>query len=328
MKRLSVFIIILLVIILGLSTTYTIYFISNAKEDRPSVYVVMKSINPEVEFWSCIRDGAQIAGTELGVEVIALGSTEEKEVEEQILILRGLIEKRPSAIVLAANDYERMGDIAEDIYEAGITLVTVDSDVKSSYKHTYVGTNNIEGARQAADEMAKVLGGNGRVAIMTYFSGTSTAIDREKGFRDQISEHPGIDIIGETWTCNSDAQQAYTETLKMLEKYPDITGIFGSNETSILGVAKAVKDLGMAGKIKLIGFDSSEGIVTMIEEGVIDGVIVQRPFNMGYISVKMAVDEYYNDHQKKEYVDTGCVFVTKDNIYTPENQKLIFPFVK
>ncbi|MBC7959951.1 MAG: substrate-binding domain-containing protein, partial [Vallitaleaceae bacterium] len=148
------------------------------------------------------------------------------------------------------------------------------------------------------------------------------------GFIEGLEKYPNIHILDETWDCNSDVDLAYKKTLEILVKYPDVTGIFGSNEVSILGVARAIKDSELTGKIKLIGFDSNEEVVKLIEEGVIEATMVQRPFNMGYMGVKKAIEEYYNKKNVSEFIDTGYVVITKDNIYEPENQKLIFPFKK
>lgn len=307
---------------------YTLNAIEVDKSVKPVVYMVMKSTDQNVAFWSAVKEGAQIAGMELEVEVIATGPPKETDIESQQKILIDILEARPQAVVLAAVDYEKMQPFAEKIMDAGITFVTIDSDVKTDYPHIFVATNNIEAAKGAGKQMEESLGGKGKVAIMTHFFASTTAYDRSKGFSDQIKQYPGIEVIDETWDCNSDIDLAYTKALEIIEKYPDVAGIFCSNEVSLIGVARAIKDQDLGGKIKIIGFDSNEEVVQLIEQGVIDATMVQRPFNMGYMGVKKAIEEANSKRNVSEFVDTGYVLIEKDNIYEPENQKLIFPFAK
>lgn len=331
MHKSKVYIILLIssvFVILGFSIIYTLNAIDDVKSVKPVVYMVMKSIDQNIDFWSAVKEGAEIAGMELEVEVISIGPENETDISSQQKIMMDILKARPQAVVFAAVDYEKMQPYAEKIMDAGITLVTVDSDVKTNYPHIFVATNNIEAAKMAGVQMGKALEGKGKVAIMTQFFASTTAYDRQSGFIEQIKQYPNIEVIGETWDCNSDMDIAYKKTLEILEKYPDVTGIFGSNESSLLGVARAIKDLGLDGKISLIGFDSNEEVVGLIEEGVIDATIVQRPFNMGYMGVKRAIEESNVKTNTNEIIDTGYVLITKDNIYEPENQKLIFPFSK
>lgn len=310
------------------SIIYTLNAIDADKTVKPVVYMVMKSTDQNIAFWNTVKEGAEIAGMELEVEVISTGPNKETDIEDQERILMEILEVKPQAVVLAAVDYEKIQPYAEKIIEAGITLVTVDSDVKTNYPHIFVATNNIEAAKVAGTQMGQALKSVGKVAIMTHFFASTTAYDRQSGFIEQVKQYPGIEIIDETWDCHSDLDTAYNKTLEILEKYPDVTGIFCSNEVSLVGVARAIKDQGLSGKIQIIGFDSNEEVVQLIEEGVVNATMLQRPFNMGYMGVKKAIEESNNKKNANEFVDTGYVLITKDNIYEPENQKLIFPFIK
>lgn len=305
---------------------YTLNEIDNSKSVKPVVYMVMKSMDQNINFWNTVKEGAEIAGMELEVEVISIGPANETDIESQQQILTDILEKKPAAVVLAAVDYERIQTFAESIMDAGITLVTVDSDVKTDYPHIFVATNNIDAAKMAGARFGEILEGKGKIAVMTHFFASTTAYDRQSGVIEQLKQYPGIEVIDETWDCNSDIDIAYEKALEIIKKYPDVTGIFGSNEASLLGVARAIDDLGLGGKIKIVGFDSNEEVVQLIENGVIDATMVQRPFNMGYMGVKKAIEETNKKSNVDEFIDTGYVLITKDNIYEPENQKLIFPF--
>lgn len=324
----NILLISILFVVLIFSAINTFNLINKRNYKKPVVYLVLKTINPNIEFWESVKKGAELASVEFEVDVIVEGAIDETNVEVQGEILEEIIEKKPKAVVLAVADYQRIHSVAEKIIQEGITLVTIDSDVKTDYKHSFVATNNTQAAKKAGKEMARILGGKGQVAVMSHFYASTTAKEREEGFREEMENYEDIKVIDKTWNCNSDVNIAYQETLSILEEYPNVDGIFGSNEMAINGISKAINDKGLAHKIKLIGFDSNPEIVQLIEEDVINAVMVQRPFNMGYIGIKKAVEETKDRRKPKEFIDTGCVLITKENIYEPENQKLIFPFSK
>ena len=324
----NILLISILFVVLIFSAINTLNLINERNYKKPVVYLVLKTINPNIEFWESVKKGAELASVEFEVDVIVEGAIDETNVEVQDEILEEIIKKKPKAIVLAVTDYKKIQPVAEKILEEGITLVTIDSDVKTDYKHSFVATNNTLAAKKAGKEMARILGEKGQVAVMTHFYASTTAKEREQGFRQELESYKDIKVIDKTWYCNSDVNLAYQKTLSILKEHPEVNGIFGSNEVAILGIAKAISDKGLSNKIKLIGFDSNPEVVQLIEEDVIDAVMVQRPFNMGYIGIKKAVEETKDRRKQKEFIDTGCVLITKENVYEPENQKLIFPFSK
>ena len=101
----------------------------------------------------------------------------------------------------------------------------------------------------------------------------------------------------------------------------------GLNEYSAVGAARAVRDLGLSDTIRMIGFDSSQEEVQLREAGVFDAIVIQKPFNMGYLGVERTV-EILHGELEPTIVDSGSKLITKDNMYVEENQKLLFPFAE
>ena len=125
--------------------------------------------------------------------------------------------------------------------------------------------------------------------------------------------------------CNSSEELAKQQTIEMLQKYPSIRCMVGLNESSAVGICKGLTELGLAGKIKVVACDSSTQLIQYMEMGTVQVFVVQNPFNMGYVSVKQAV-RILQGKKIDPAFDTGSVVVTRENLYTQENQKLLFPF--
>ena len=109
-----------------------------------------------------------------------------------------------------------------------------------------------------------------------------------------------------------------------MKNYPDINVIVGLNEYSSVGAARAITDLGLMGQVRMIGFDSSIKEVKYLEDGTFEAIVVQKPLNMGYLSIEKTV-ELLERKEIPESVDSGSVLIVKETMYTEENQKLLFP---
>lgn len=297
----------------------------NMAKEKYDVTVVIKSMEPSMEFWQVLVDGVQVAAKEFDVNVTVTGPPNESAIDEQIRIVDAAIEARPDAIVMAATDYNRLVPTALAAKKKGISLITIDSGINSEVSDSFIATDNFEAGKKAGMAMANLLEANDKVAIISFVQGTATQIDRERGVLASL-EDVGIIVIG-TYYSDGVEEKAYRITKELSEKHGDLRGIVGLNETSTVGAGKAIRDLGLAGHIQLIGFDSSINEVKLLEEGVMQATIVQRPFNMGYLGIKTAV-QVLRKERIPNMIDTGSVVITKQNMYTDENQKLLFPFVE
>ncbi|MUT65302.1 substrate-binding domain-containing protein [Paenibacillus sp. NEAU-GSW1] len=291
----------------------------------PRIVVSVKATEQIAGFWNVLIDGVNDAAEEFGAEVTVIGPPLESEIDVQVKQLEQAIQQKPDAIVLAATDYNGLVPIAQQIVNAGIKLITVDSGINSDDALSLIATDNLAAGRKAGDELSKLLKGESKVAIISYIYGTSTQLEREQGVRQRLEEEARFNLVG-TYYSEGLVEKAYTITKELLRNNPDLAGIVGLNEPSTVGAGKAIKELGMAGKVKLVGFDSSIDEVKQLEEGVIQATVVQKPYNMGYLSVKKALEAI--DGQKLDKrIDTDSVVIDKNNMYSEQNQKLLFPFV-
>lgn len=294
------------------------------EKDKPILFVP-KTIDGRTEFWQVLGQGALTAAKEFGVDIKTVGTVSESDVDGQIELLEEAIESRPKAIVLAASDYNRIVPVAEKIRAAGIPLVTVDSGLNGGISESFIATDNYEAGKQAGDALMRWIGKEDRVAIISYVKVSATAIERERGARDSLKAAGASNVAAETYYSNSSETLAYEIVEKLIGEMPELKGIVCLNEPTTVGAAKAVQDFASNRGIKLVGFDSSTDEVAFLEDGIIQAIVVQKPFNMGYLAVRTAVSASKGRNVERT-IDTGSKVITKANMYAKENQKLLFPF--
>jgi len=285
------------------------------------IAVIPKSFSHQ--FWLTVKAGAEQAGKELGVKIVWQGTAKETEIEQQINIVQDMINRGVSAIVLAASDANALIGIVETAVNKGIPVITIDSGVNSDKPMSFVATDNVAGAKIAAETLAKLIGEEGEVGLIPFVAGAATSEMRERGFKEGISAYPNIKLVS-TLYSDSNVAKAMDVTNDMLTSFPNIKGIFAANESSAVGCAQAIRSKGKAGQIKIVAFDAAEEEIQALKEGVIQALIVQNPFKMGYLGVKSAYDAIQGKPVEKR-IDTGVTVVTPENMNEPEIQKILNP---
>lgn len=326
MKRMAPFIVPAIMLGIVLIGSYIILFFAGApaRQAPPRITAVLKTIDSNMEFWEVVKSGMRTAATEFSVPLEIFGPWAESDIEGQIRIMETVINDKPTVIILSATDYTALIPSVQAADRAGILVVTLDSGIDSDLPQTFVATNSVEAAEKLGLHLPTLLQPGRSVAIINHVPGATTAIEREEGVRRALERDGRYPILG-TWFTNNFQENAYAITLELLETYPDLGAILAMNEVSTVGAAQAILDAGLAGKIRLLGFDSSLAEIQFIEQGVLDATVVQKPFNMGYLAVRAALDAV-EKKPRIRFIDTGSILITADNLYLPENQKLLFPF--
>ena len=306
----------LVVFVLGIS------FAKDGKEEKEIIFI-SKTIDESVGFWDSMVNGANMAAKEYGVNLAVMGPEAETEYEEQGKLIREAIALKPDAIVLAPSSYTETVQYAKEIEDANIELVLVDSLMAETMGRCVVATDNVEAGRKMGGYIREKFSENVSIGVVGHVKGSSTAVEREAGLREGLGELEKQ--IAEVVFCDSDYTKAYQVTKEMLQKNPDINVIAGLNEYSSIGAAQAVVELDLENKIFMVGFDSSLKEVEYLEAEVFDAIVVQKPLNMGYLAVENTVKLLQNKEIPQD-IDSGSALITKDTMYSPENQKLLFPF--
>ena len=275
------------------------------------IAVIPKSVG--FDFWATVEAGADSAAAELGaVEVIWKGMNDETDIAGQIALVESFITQQVDAIVIAAADSRGLVPVLRRAKDAGIAVVTIDSNTDPQVSSSFIATDNLAAAAGAADLLAEALGGQGKVALIPYIPGASTSNDREQGFKEGLANYPGLELVA-TQYSNSDYGRAMAVAEDILTAHPDLDGIFAANEPTVLGVAQAVKTRGLAGQVTLVGFDASSREIEGVRDGSILGLIVQNPFRMGYEGVMQAV-KVLEGEAVEERIDSGSTVVTQENL--------------
>jgi ribose transport system substrate-binding protein len=282
------------------------------------------------EFWKSIHAGAMKAvGDEakngVHVDVIWKGPMREDDREQQVQVVEGFTTQHVNGIVLAPFDKNALVRPVEEATRAGIPTVVIDSALESNDPISFVASNNEHGGELAAEEMARLLGGKGKVLLLRYQEGVFSTEQREKGFEEKIKTFPGITLISSNQYAGATRDTAKTAMENLLNRYGnEIDGLFTPNESSTAGALLALEDAGKAGKIKFIGFDASDIFVQAMRDGKLQGVVVQNPFRMGELGVKTVVAHVLGQNVDKR-VDTGVTLITPANLSTPDAQALLHP---
>lgn len=289
------------------------------ESDKLEIAVIPKGLSHQ--FWLGVKSGAEAAAAECGASVVWQGPPKETEIAQQINIVQDMITRGVSAIVMAACDENALAAVIGQADQAGIPVVMVDSGVKSDIPKTLVATDNHAGAKMAAEVLAELMDGKGELGLLPFISGAATSEIRERGFKEGVDAYPDMEIVTTHYT-QSDVSTAMNVTSDMLTAHPNLGGLFATNEPGAIGAAQALRAAGKAGQVKLVGFDATEEEVNALKEGVIQALIVQDPFKMGYEGVKAAVASLQGE-TVPPLIDTGVTVVTVENLESDEVQALL-----
>lgn len=282
------------------------------------------------EYWKAIHAGAVKAQQELkaqgtNIDVQWKGPVREDDRNGQIDVVETFVQQQVDGIVIAPLDADAMVRPVEEAIAQKVPVVIIDSALKSDKPLSYVATDNEKGGEIGAAQLGKVLGPQKRVLLLRYQQGSASTEAREEGFLKGIKAVAGATVVSSDQYSGATVDQAFKSAQNLLNRYGhQIDGVFASNETATRGMLLALKDAGLAGKVKLVGFDYSADLIAGMKAGQIQGLVLQDPFKMGYLGVKTVVDSI-NGKKVEKKIDTGVTLGTPENMETKEIKDLLVP---
>ncbi len=282
-------------------------------------------------FWKSVNAGANKAAADfkaqgVDVDLIWKGPLREDDREQQIQVVEGFISQGVNGIVLAPLDSKALVRPVEEAKKAGIPTAIIDSALESDQITSFAATDNRKGGNLAAERLGELLGGKGKVIMLRYLEGSASTTDREEGFLEVMkSKYPGVELISTDQYAGATRDSAKRTSENLLQRFGDqVTGVFASNEPATTGMLLALQDMGKAGKLTFVGFDSSPQFIEAMKNKQMQGIVVQSPFAIGELGVKAIVDTLLGKPVEKR-IDTGVMMITPENMDSPEAQKLLNP---
>ena len=273
-------------------------------------------------FWESVHAGAEKAGEEFGYEISWNGPELESDRERQIQIVEDFIALKVAGIVLAPNGSNALVPKVEEMFARNMPCVIIDSAIDTDKYVSFAATNNYQGGVIAARRMGKILGGKGKVIVVKFMPGSGSTTNRENGFIDTIEkEFTGIEIV-DTKYGMATVETALQAAEDLLTKHTELDGLYACNAGTSVGSAQALQSQGRTDSIKMVGFDAEETLIDKLKSGVIDSLVVQDPYKMGYIGVKTLVDKL-NGKEVPKSIDTGVELITLERLEEPKIKALL-----
>ena len=309
---------------------------------RPSdPEVADKDIPPTITFISGSGDplhitmlnGVRQSAGDAGIEVIArIPETFDPDVQIPLIeemTARGDI----GYIIVAPADRDRLIPVLERAHRAGIFVITVDAFIGDgdyengpvTFPLSHIGSDNFRGGFNACEALADMSGEGAGIYIENVRPGISSTDQREAGCRAATAA-AGLEVVGVGYSEDK-VDLARTHTLVALAENPDIGGIFGTNAAGARGAAIAVREADMD-RVKVVAFDATEFAVGLLRKGQVSRIIAQKPFDMGYMAVAIAVAHAKGFRSVPPRLTTGYAVMDIDNIEQPETARFFYSSVE
>jgi ribose transport system substrate-binding protein len=288
------------------------------------ITLVMIPKDTQATFWNQVRSGAERAAKEYDVELIWKGPATGNDRSEQKKVVQQYIGEEVDGILLAPTDSVALAPDVHTASAKGIPVLIFDSAVDGKVGEDFislVATDNEAAGRLGGKHLMELVGKGAKTILFRHMEGHASTGAREKGALDEMKAAEA-NVLVENRYSGQNSTEAQNTALNMVDELREAAGVFASNQTSAEGLLNALKQQNLAGKIKFVGFDTSERLVEGLRDGAIQALVVQDPVAMGYQSVKLMVDHL---HGKKveQSVNTGAHLVTAENMNDPEIAPLL-----
>ncbi len=310
---------------LGLLGTACLLATAGCAKHSYSDQYYLVATNIKLPYWQAANNGMMKAATQYGVKYEMRG-TDSFDPQGEVAEFRTVVSRKPAGILVSVADPALMQGEIDKAIDAGIPVLTVDSDAPNSHRLYFIGTNNLQAGRLGGQRVAQKLHGKGNVVFFSM-PGQPNLDERLKGYKDAFSATPGINIV-QVVNIKGDSGTAFDNTQALLAKTgKDKVDAFVCLEASAgKDVAEAFKRAHATDR-ELVAMDVDEATLNLVKEGVIDATIGQKPYTMAYFGLKQIVELHENPLKQldKDYetdsfspvpafVDTGTTLVDKNNV--------------
>jgi ribose transport system substrate-binding protein len=275
------------------------------------------------EFYISMGCGARAAAKKLGNVKVDIQGPAKFDASLQIPILNAIVAKKPDVIMMAPTDTKALIAPMKQAKAAGIKVIEVDTHVTDpSISISKIASNNILGGVKAAVALAALTGSKGEWMVMNVKPGISTTDQRQQGFEAQAKKYSGVKYLGAQFD-DDDAGKAASIMSAQIAAHPNLNGVFGANLFSAEGAATGARNAGKSNQVKIVGFDAGPAQVQQLKQGLVQSLIAQEPYDIGFQAVQQAVNALTGKPVKRK-IQTGLVIVTKKNMNQPNVSKYLY----
>ena len=278
-------------------------------EDKVEISVVLKTLASE--YWGYVKNGCDAAAKELGITVTVVGPDAESNIAGQVTMIEEQIAAGCDAIICAPNDAAAAANALKAAIEKGIPVLSVDTNVGMEGQTCFVGTSNVDAAKEGGLWAATQLPEGAKAVIIYGQEGDNTSNMRREGYEAACQEK-GIEVLAALSGQNT--TDGATKTMEdLLSAHPgEIDVVFCHNDDTAIGAMNACKSAGVS-DILIVGFDGNKSAVELILAGeLVQATVAQQPFAMGYEVVKAAYAAIQGE-KVDAVISAPVKVVTKEN---------------
>jgi ribose transport system substrate-binding protein len=276
--------------------------------------MVPKGVHP---YFEPIYRGFEAAAAHYGVTA-EIDAPPKFDVKLQVKVIEDLVARGVSGIAISADGDTGLVRVVREATAAGIKVITFDAPAPSTESLTYIGTDNSKAGYDAGLHMARAMGYRGELAILQGGLSATNLNLRTQGFeRALASDAPGVKVV-EVVDEHGDFSESVVKTESLLESYPNLAGIFSVSAEGAPAAAMVVKRRGLAGRVRIAGFDDLADTLNGIRDGTISFCVVQQTYKMGWLTVERLLDAVHGV-PLPPVIDTGVVVVDRSNVDTYES---------
>ena len=275
---------------------------------------IPKVIHP---WYDVVEQGARAAVKDykkMGINIdVKFDSPPVADISKHMSTIEANISSHPDGLAISALDPATNTQLINDAINAGLNVVTFDTDAPDSNRVCYIGhSGDFQDGYDLGIHLADLIGEKGKVGILSGSLSAPNHVGRVKGFKAAMEKYPDIEIVFDR-PDNDDLQKAVELTENALQANSDLVGIFGCNASNPIGAARAVKSAGKAGVVHIVGMDDLDETLQLIQEGVIDATKAQRQWDIGYWTVVYLVAMNQN-HTVPAVHDPGARIIVADDL--------------
>ncbi|MDQ0468612.1 ABC transporter substrate-binding protein [Labrys wisconsinensis] len=238
-------------------------------------------------FYQALACGAKARAKELGI-ALAVSAPDQFAADSQVPVVNAVTATAPAVAAIVPTDMQALIAPMKQLSDRGTKVITIDQTIgDASFVQTQVLTDNEAGGKLAADAMNTLLGGKGKVLVITQPPGSAAQDARTTGFEEELKKYPGIVYLGPQYQSD-DPQKAAEIVTSTLSAHPDLAGLFSTNDQGAIGAITGLKQAGAAGKVKVVAYDAATAEVNAFKNGTIHALIAQNPKQEGEVAVEAA----------------------------------------